>query len=170
LLSKDNRSAGKRYVLFIAVFRTEIVFFNFFYWCFIFYLSCCCSLVIYFLFLISFFLKLLYYFYSSNHWFNWQIKPVVHINYIYSSSQWAIMYLDKLRNTDIEYSQKLEFDHFMLFVLVVWWLWQINTSLVIIRDIYHVIVYLHKNQKLRHLEHSKTYSSRLNFMEGFGMF
>jgi hypothetical protein len=39
----------------------------------------------------------------------------MHIDQINSRSQHAIMYLDKLRNTDIEYSRKVEIDQFMFF-------------------------------------------------------
>ena len=44
-------------------------------------------------------------------------KRVVHIHYEYNRSQHAIIYLDKLRNTDISHSQKEELGQFMLFLL-----------------------------------------------------
>jgi len=62
-------------------------------------------------------------------------KPVVHIHDIYNRSQRFIIYLDKLRNNDIDYSRKVEAYQFMLFMLVIWWLWQINTSVAVNLDI-----------------------------------
>jgi len=43
----------------------------------------------------------------------------MHIDQIDSRSQHAIMYLDKLRNTDIEYSRKVEIGQFVLVLLVI---------------------------------------------------
>ena len=88
----------------------------------------------------------------------------VQIHYIYSRSECAIMYLGKLRSTDVDYSRKLQLAQFIFFVLIIWRLWQMNTSLAVILDIYHILVYL------RYLEHLKMYSSHLNFKKGFDMF
>jgi len=45
------------------------------------------------------------------------------------------MYLDKLRNTDMNYSRKLELDQFMFIVSAIWQSWQIDISLTIVIDI-----------------------------------
>jgi len=42
--------------------------------------------------------------------------PVVHIDYIYSRSQCAIMYLDKLRNTNADCCRNLQLAQFIFFL------------------------------------------------------
>ncbi len=126
LFSKENRSSEKRSVWFISAFQTKSSFS--FHWSSIFHLSYCYSLVVFF-----YFVFLYYYFYSSYHWFYWQTSLFYTFIQFHSRLQRAIMYLDKLIKTDMNYSRKLELDQFMF--IVSWRLWQIDTSLAIIIDI-----------------------------------
>ena len=95
-------------------------------------------------------------------------KPVVRIHYKYDKSQYAIMYLDKLRNTHIDHSQKVELDQSIPLV-VVYDDWQMNTLFGILLDTYYIIELEYINKKRRSLEHSKTYFRYLYSSKGFGI-
>jgi len=95
-------------------------------------------------------------------------KPVVHIHYKYDKSQYAIMYLDKLRNTHIDHSQKVELDQSIPLV-VVYDDWQMNTLFGILLDTYYIIVFHYMNEKRRYLKHSKTCFRYLYFSKAFGI-
>jgi hypothetical protein len=94
-------------------------------------------------------------------------KPVLHIYYVHCKSQRAIMYPDQLKNTNIDYSQKLGFDQFLLFLFV------IMTAVANQYIISHHLWYLSYNRLSAQKSQTalfitgKTYSPHLNFKKGF---